>query len=73
MKSVADALRSELLAKQRRTTVAQRIALALELGRDDVELYRRAHKVSARAAEKALRRRRQVGRQRSACMDALLS
>lgn len=73
MRSVADTLREQLLAKQRKSTAGRRIALALELGKADVETYRHAHKVSARAAEKELRRRRQLGRQRSACMEALLT
>ena len=48
---------------------AERIALALELGRRGVELYMTAHKVDYETASRALKRAGQAGRRYSRCMD----
>ena len=62
MPSVVDALRRESLQSLARLSPAERIALALWLGEEDVGLYQRAHGGRASDARAALRRARAVGR-----------
>jgi hypothetical protein len=69
MKSVADDLRRQTLQSASLLTAAQRIALALRLGDDDLALYRRMHGLTEEAARASLRRARVVGRVRSRSHD----
>ena len=43
-------------------SASERVALALELGDQDLEIFRLAHGLSANEALRELRRRRQAGR-----------
>jgi hypothetical protein len=74
MRSVADDVRAEQLRDERHRTPAERLALALalELGDQDLEAFRTAHGLDVAAAHRLLQRRRQVGRQPSRCLDDLL-
>ena len=65
MRSVADDLRAETARAVARLPPAERIALALRLGDDDVALYRAAHGVSEIAARLSLARTRSRGRRQS--------
>ena len=65
MRSIADDLRVESAHAVARLTVAERIALALRLGDEDIALYRAAHGVSDRHARATLAQARAVGRVRS--------
>jgi hypothetical protein len=69
MPSVADALRRETLQSLARLSPAERIALALWLGDEDVGLYQRAHGVPSSDARAALRRARAAGRTWSPAND----
>jgi len=69
MRSVADDLRDDSARAVARLSVAERIALALRLGDEDVALYRRAHGVSEADARRALARVRAVGRLPSRAND----
>lgn len=62
MKSVADKLRNETAAKVRRMTAADRIALALSLGDDDLLLYMRTAGLNRDEALTRLRAQRARGR-----------
>lgn len=62
MKSIADELRSETAATVRRMTAAERIALALALGDDDLSLYMRTSGLSRDEALMRLRAQRARGR-----------
>jgi hypothetical protein len=62
MHSVADDLRRETMAAAARLTPAQRIALALRLGDDDVALLCAAHGVTGDDARRTFRRARAAGR-----------
>jgi len=72
MKSVADELRAELREEINRLPVAERIALALRLGEEGVERFRRAHDLDRETAIRLLERRRQAGRTPSKCMSELI-
>lgn len=74
MRSVADALRSEDGAEVARMTPAERVALALALGRRDLETFRLAQTpaLSRDEAARVLDRRRQHGRRRSRCIEELI-
>jgi hypothetical protein len=72
MKSVADDLRAELREEINRLPVGERIALALRLGEEGVERYRRAHGLDRETAVRLLERRRQAGRTPSKCMSELI-
>jgi hypothetical protein len=69
MRSVADDLRLDSARGVARLTAAERIALALRLGDDDVARYRSARGVTAAEARAALARARAVGRLRSPCNE----
>jgi hypothetical protein len=62
MESIADVLRHETAAKVRRMTAADRIALALALGDDDLSLYMRTAGLSRDEALMRLRAQRARGR-----------
>ena len=62
MKSVADDLRRETLQTAARMTAAERVALALRLGEDDMALCRASQGLSADAARTSVRRTRAAGR-----------
>ena len=62
MKSVADDLRHETVAAILRMPVADRIALALALGDDDLSLYMRAAGLGRDEALRRVRRQRAQGR-----------
>jgi len=62
MRSVADDLRLETARAVARLTPAERIALALRLGDDDVAAYSAAHGCADTDARAALRRARAIGR-----------
>jgi hypothetical protein len=72
MRSVADDIRAERLQEDRRRTPAERLALALRLGDDDLAAFRAAQGLDVATARRLLRRRRQLGRQPSHCMDDLV-
>jgi hypothetical protein len=62
MKSVVQDHREEDRRALAEMTAAERVALALELGDQDLEIFRRAHGLTKDEALRELRRRRQVGR-----------
>jgi hypothetical protein len=62
MRSVADALRFDSARAVAKLPAADRVALALRLGDEDVALYGAAHGVSEAAARRELARARTVGR-----------
>lgn len=62
MKSVADTHRVERASDEAALTVAERVALALELGDQDREIFRLSAGLSEEAALRELRRRRHIGR-----------
>lgn len=64
---MANELRLESIASARTLTAEERIARALRLGDDDVEIFRRARGLSPDAALRVLRRSRQTGRRASRC------
>jgi hypothetical protein len=71
MVSVADCLRDEDRRNERAMTSGARVALALALGRRDLETFRAARGVDVATARGLLDRRRQRGRRPSACIAAL--
>jgi len=62
MESIADQHRSSDVTALADLSPAERVALALELGDDDREIFRNAVGLSDEAALHELRRRRQIGR-----------
>ena len=74
MKSVADAFRREDRAQMLALGAAERVALALELGKRDLESFRRAAEPALPRDEavRALERRRQASRRRSACIESII-
>lgn len=70
MRSVAEQLREEQREEVRRMTVSERLALALRLGDDDLELFSRARSIDRESGIALLRRGRQNGRRPSRCFDA---
>jgi len=67
VKSVADAHRARTIAQVLELPVADRIALALFLGDEDLALYAAANRLNPVAAKQRLRRQRQRGRTFSGC------
>ena len=67
MKSVADELAKETAEAALALSVEERIASALRLGRQAVELYASTHGLGLEEARLELRRRNQIGRRPSAC------
>ncbi len=64
MRSVADDLRREDARALAALSAAERVALALRLGDDDLETFRAANGLDREGALRALRRARQSGRVR---------
>jgi len=62
MESVVDDHREEDRRAQAAMTVSERVALALDLGDQDLEIFRRAHGLSEDEAFRQLRHHRQAGR-----------
>ena len=62
MRSVADALRARTVTQVLAMSPGERIALALSLGDDDLELFIRASGLDAATAVKRLRAGRRHGR-----------
>ena len=58
-------------AEKAAMTVAQRVALALDLGRRCLEIYRSVNGLTEEQARAELRRRRHIGRRRSRCAESL--
>ena len=69
MSSVADGLRAGTRALVRELSVPERIALALSLGDDDLELFVRSSGLDREAALRRLRAQRAHGRRRSCSAD----
>jgi hypothetical protein len=74
VRSVADRLRAEDRAALLALTPAERVALALELGERDLEIFRSAHRppLTREEAMRRLERQRQAGRRPSRCMQELI-
>jgi hypothetical protein len=72
MKSVADDLRHELRDEVRALSIDERIGLALRLGEEGLERFRRANGLDRETAIRLLERRRQAGRTPSKCMSELI-
>jgi hypothetical protein len=73
MKSVADDLRRDQLARLAMASAAERIALSVRLGEEAARMYAHHHGVSLDDAKRELQRQRQAGRRPSACHTALLA
>jgi len=71
MSAVAEALRDDSRARQRRMTAEQRLAEALALGRRAIATYAAAHGVDAAEARSRLERATQAGRLPSRVMRQL--
>ena len=69
MRSVADDLRREQRQELSRLTPAERVALALRLGRRDVETFAATQGMTLEEARARLRQRGQRGRRASRCMS----
>ncbi|HEV8241659.1 MAG TPA: hypothetical protein VGS57_20010 [Thermoanaerobaculia bacterium] len=69
MSSVAEEVRQLQRQELARLTPAERVALALRLGRRDVETFAATQGVGIEEARLLLRRREQRGRRPSRCMD----
>ena len=65
--SVADDLRRQTIARVLAMPIPTRIALALSLGDDDLEVFRRASGLERSAALRRVRAGRQRGRSPSTC------
>lgn len=73
MESVADRVRREQRERLRVLSAAERVALALALGRRDLATFRRAQRalLTLEEARRLLRCQRQTGRRPSRCHDSL--
>jgi hypothetical protein len=71
--SVADGLRHAQREEVAALSPGERVRLALELGRRDLELYARRVGMAPPEARRAVERRVQARRRRSACLQALLA
>jgi hypothetical protein len=69
MRSVADDLRHRQRQELAALTPAERVALALRLGRRDVETFAATQGLAVEDARRLLRSRGQRGRRPSRCMD----
>lgn len=74
MRSVADSFREDDRRRLRALSAEARVALALALGRRDLETFRQAHDppLPRDEALRRLERQRQAGRRPSACVAALI-
>jgi hypothetical protein len=73
MKSVVDALRAETISHGRTRTAAERVGLALALGRRDVRLLAAAKSIAPSEARRAIGAQRQRGRRPSTSHQGLSS
>ena len=65
MRSIADELRRDSRRDVERLSPAERIALSLRLGDDDLDLYCRVQGLDREEARRRLRAHRQIGRRPS--------
>jgi len=72
VRSVADDLRRRDREAVFELSPRERIALALQLGERDLELFCRTQGLERAAAVRILRRRRQAGRRPSRCMTEII-
>jgi hypothetical protein len=72
MRSVADDLRQRDREAVLKLSPEERIALALRLGDEDLELFCRAQGLDRSEAIRVLQRRRQAGRRPSRCMTEII-
>jgi hypothetical protein len=72
MRSIADLLRADTLARDAGRTPAERLAQALSLGDRDAPALAQAQSLSPTEARRRLARQRQDGRRPSPCHDAIL-
>jgi len=70
MSAVAERLRGELQERFARLTLQERLALVLDLGRRDVEVYCSARCVDRATAINVMRAARRAGRRPSRCAGA---
>ena len=70
--SVADSLRESERSRVASLTTAERVRLALELGRRSLESYCATSGLAAEHARRLLERRAQAGRRKSRCLEDLL-
>jgi hypothetical protein len=68
---LAERLNQQRRDHESRRTIAERVALALSLGRRDLERFARAQGLELAEARRELNRRRQLGRRPSAVMQEL--
>ncbi|HUJ13877.1 MAG TPA: hypothetical protein VL284_08835 [Thermoanaerobaculia bacterium] len=66
---VAEELRREQTEDIRAMSIEERIALALELGERDLQLYIALNEVDRETAVRAIRREHRNGRRYSRCME----
>lgn len=69
MRSVADDLRESDLRELQKMSPAERVELALRLGKRDLDFYMATNGVDREMALAALRRSSRAGRTHSACAD----
>jgi hypothetical protein len=72
MRSVADDLREEFQEEVLRLPFEERMALALRLGEQGLEMFCQASGLDRHAAIRELQRQRQAGRTPSKCMSELI-
>jgi hypothetical protein len=72
VRSVADELRQRDREEVRKLSPEERIALALELGERDLEIFCRFQGLDRKEALRLLERRRQAGRRYSRCMTEII-
>lgn len=71
--SSADSIRQADNDRVAALSPAERVDLALALGEESLELYRKGRDLDRREAALELERRRQARRRPSACLEALLA
>ena len=71
MKSIADHHSREEARALSALSADERVALALRLGDDDLDIFRQAQNLSRGDALRALRQARQAGRVRCRCLEEL--
>ena len=71
--SVADSLRESERSRVASLTAAERIRLALELGRRSLESYCATSGLAPERARRLLERRAQAGRRKSRCLEDLIA
>jgi hypothetical protein len=71
VESVADSLRSKVHERTDEMSVPERVALALSLGDEAVDLYCQLHGVAPAVSRRRIREQGRLGRVPSACVAAL--